>query len=329
MANSNRSDKPARMAKGGWLKRGEDFLAWLNQKITFIIGLPVVGLLGTVLVGHFQYLTAYQDKVKAVGTQQVKAAEETFADVSMTFSKAITLQQLLLFNYRDALNTGTDADDSVLEAKNARAIYPKYDELRTSLRENIDLMARRVEADLDWASNTGRDGAKAGRVGLDPISRIKLGAYDFDCENDKTMPSFKSSIISLPVPAEMKKENPAATPLGIDWYSAKHELLTLYFCFDKDHGRIEAARRWAAKSPVDNPAKKKFAAQLARTQDSFDREAVRLDAFLTMGAREIEAIHVKFRPRAWYCHMPIVRQVVDFYSRKCSPIHTAQAGSVS
>ena len=50
---------------------------------------------GTILVGHFQYLSAYQDKVKEVGAQKFTAAEPTFANVSSTLSKAITLQQLL------------------------------------------------------------------------------------------------------------------------------------------------------------------------------------------------------------------------------------------
>ena len=95
----------------------------------------------------------------------------------------------------------------------------------------------------------------------------------------------------------------------------------------------EAARRWAAKSPVDDAARKKFIAHLSDIADSFDREAVRLDAFLTMGAREIEAIHVKFRPSTWYCHMIVVRQVIDmfstFFGNKCTPIRTAEANSTS
>ena len=325
--------QPASRRNPGFWDRCDTILGNINRRFHFFVSLPVVTALGSFLYSHVDYLTTYQNRIKEIGEQQIKAAEGTYSDVSKTFSQAITLQQLLFFNYRDAVQAGTQDDDSRLEAQNARAIYPKYDELRTSLREDIDLMARRAEADLDWASNTDRDAAKAGRVGLDPMSRIKLGAYNFDCDDDRYMPNFKTSRVPLPVPPEMKKENPAATPLGIDWYSAKHELLTLYFCFDKDHGRIEAARRWAAKSPVDDAARKKFIAHLSDIADSFDREAVRLDAFLTMGAREIEAIHVKFRPSTWYCHMIVVRQVIDmfstFFGNKCTPIRTAEANSTS
>jgi len=315
----------------GFWDRCDTILGNINKRFHFFVSLPVVTALGSFLYSHVDYLTAYQNKVKEIGEQQMNAAEDTYSDVSKTFSQAITLQQLLFFNYRDAVLAGTQGDDNGLEAKNARAIYSKYDELRTSLRENIDLLSRRVELDLDWASDTSRDAATAGQVGADQISRLKLGAYNFDCDKDKNMPNFANgkSSISLPVPPSLLKENPAAESLGIDWYSAKHELLTLYFCFDKDHGRIEAARRWAAKSPVDDAAKKKFLAQVSDIGDSFDREAVRLDAFLTLGARRIEAIHVKFRPGTWYCHLPIVRQLFDAFSNKCTPIRTAQADSLS
>ena len=313
------------------LERGEKAVGWIHRKFTYFVGLPIVATVGSFIFSHIDYVTTYQNKVKEIGEHQMKAAEGTYSDVSKTFSEAITLQQLLFFNYRDAVLAAAQDDDSRLEAKNARAIYSKYDELRTSLRENIDLLSRRVEIDLDWASDTNRNAAKAGQIGADQISRLKLGAYNFDCDKDKDMPNFRDgkSNISLPVPPDLLKENPAAKPLGIDWYSAKHELLTLYFCFDKDHGRIEAARRWAAKSPVDDAAKNKFIARLSDIADSFDREAVRLDAFLTLGARRIEAIHVKFRPRTWYCHLPVVRQLFDAFSNKCTPIRTAQASSVS
>ena len=154
MANDKAAKGPAGKSAVARLwarcKRG---LSGLNKQITVIIGLPVVGVLTPVVVGHFQYLSAYHDKVKEVGAQQTAAAEKAFTDVSSAMSKAITLQQFLYFNYRDALNAKIDGDDRALEAKNARNLYPQYDELRTALRENIDLMARQVEITLDWASD--------------------------------------------------------------------------------------------------------------------------------------------------------------------------------
>jgi hypothetical protein len=315
----------------GFWNSCDTFLGNINKRFHFFVSLPIVATISSFVFSHIDYLTAYQKKVDAVGQQQMTAAENTFSDVSKTFSTAITLQQLLFFNYHDAVVAGIDDDATELEAKNARAIYPKYDELRTGLRESIDLLSRRVELDLDWPSDIGRDAAKAGQIGADPMSRIKLGAYNFECDDEKNMPHFRDgkSTRSLPVPPDLLKENPGLKPLDIHWHSAKHELLTLYFCFDKDHGRIEAARRWAAMTKADAAAKKKFIHDIAQIRQSFDNEAVRLDAFLTLGARRIEAIHVKFRPRAWYCHIPLVREIVDSVTQKCLPIHTAEKASAS
>jgi len=145
------------------------------------------------------------------------------------------------------------------------------------------------------------------------------------------MPDFKdgNAIAMLPVPVALLSENPTATPLVIDWYSAKHQLLALYYCFEGDHNRIKAARAWAAKTTIDDKAKANFRASIAQIGDSFDREALRLEAFLTLAAREIEKIQVKFRPRGWYCHIPVLREIVDGLTGKCSPIRTAQIGSTS
>jgi hypothetical protein len=324
MASTNGNGQ-ARHRRGGFLHRCGQFLDFINEKFAYFVGLPIVTVVGTFLAAHFQYLSAYQDKVKEVGTHQVEAAEATFTSVSTTFSKAITLQQLLFFNYRDAVKESSDGDDKALETKNARSLYKDYDDLRTDLREHIDLLARRVEIDLDWATNTDRDAAHAEQIGADPMSRIALGAYNFDC--DKDVPNFKSgqSSFGLPVADDIRRENPDAKPLGVDWYSAKHQLLTLYYCFDKNNMKIAAARAWAANSPVAPAARDKFVRDLKKILDSFDQEAIRLDSFITLGARRIEKIHVKFRPTVWYCQVPVVRQVIDAYSKKCSPIHTAGA----
>jgi hypothetical protein len=254
----------------------------------------------------------------------VNAAETIYGDVATTFSKAVALQQILLFNFRDAHKENTDEDANGLQTKNARALFQQYDDLRISIRQNIDLLARKVELGLDWPSDTTRDAASA-KTGQDPLSRIALGAYNFDCDNDNQVPSFNPnrSTIELPPPADMKKMNPNAKPLGLDWFSSKHQLLTLYYCFDINHRRIELVRKWAAGSTMDPASKTKFFQDLSMVQDSFDREAVRLNSFLILGARRIEGIRVKFRPGSWTCHVPGLRELLHALGNQCKPIHTA------
>ena len=300
-----------------------------NRKFAYIVGLPIVTVVGSFLASHYQYLSAYDDKVNAIGKEEIARAEATFTDVAGQLSKAITLQQLLYFNYRDAIKSHRDGEAQALETKNARAIFKDYDDLRTQLRENIDLMARRVEVTIDWASNTNRDAANAGPFGGDPMSRIALGNYNFNCDADAYMPSFKDPHVEVPPTQAMLKADPNAPSLGIDWYSAKHQLLTLYYCFQATHSGIEVVRQWASSSALDEQKKKEFADAPDKLGDRFDREALRLHSFNTLVARDIDAIRVKFRPRKWYCHLPVVREYIDHYSHKCTPIRTAQNGAAS
>jgi len=140
------------------------------------------------------------------------------------------------------------------------------------------------------------------------------------------MPNFGTGSVDVQPSKDLLKEKPSAEPLHIDWFSAKHQLLTLFYCFDANHAGLRVVREWAANSTLDQAQKDAFAAKADQTLDRLDREAVRLNSFLTLGARRIDAIHAKFRPSKWYCQVPIVRQYVDHTSRKCTPIRTAQAG---
>ncbi len=307
--------------------RCRNLLSGLKSRFHLFVSLPVITVIGSLLASHFQYLSAYQDKVDVEAKQQVNAAETTYTDVSTMFSKAITLQQYLFFDFRDSVKANTSSDDHALNTTDARALFKQYDDLRITLRENIDLLARRVERDLDWRSDLTRDAAKVTVIGGDPMSRIKLGAYNFECESeDGPMPNFHpgETQVDLPPPKEMLAYNPNAKPLSLDWYSAKHEVLTLYYCFEVAHRRIVAARQWAANGTVDSAASTAFTHNMDNIQISFNREAERLNAFMTLAARRIETIQVKFRPRSWVCHVPLVRELVDVYSKTnyCLPIRT-------
>lgn len=65
------------------------------------------------------------------------------------------------------------------------------------------------------------------------------------------------------------------------------------------------------------PAEKElFLKKVGDVQASFDREALRLNAFMTIAAGAIDALNVKFRARSWYCHAPFIRQVINLFSNK-------------
>ena len=50
---------------------------------------------------------------------------------------------------------------------------------------------------------------------------------------------------------------------------------------------------------------------------------------MALAARRIETIQVKFRTRVWYCHVPLLREAIDAYSKKCKPVRTAERSSLS
>ena len=314
-----------------WWQRVRGAASFVDRELSFVKGMSAFTVLSSLVVGYFQYVSAYQTKVNTEAAQQISDAESTFSDISSQMSKAVTLQQYLFFNYRDALAVKADGDQNALSAKLARTIYQPYDDLRTALRENIDLMARKVERNLDWRSDPRRDAAAIKSIGTDPMTRLALGHYDFDCDSDKYMPSFEpgQTRVNIEATAAVRHDNPRAQALTLDWYSTKHNLLALYYCFEVSHNRLEAAREWAAASSVSAADKTKFEKSLTIIQLGLNREAIRLNAFMTLAARRIENIQVKFRPRGWYCHVPILREIADGLTGKCSPIRTAGGASTA
>jgi hypothetical protein len=66
----------------------------------------------------------------------------------------------------------------------------------------------------------------------------------------------------------------------------------MYYCFEVAHRRIVAARRWAGNSPVDQSEREKFAKTRGTIILNLNREAIRLNAFMTLAANRIETIRV-------------------------------------
>lgn len=295
-----------------------------DKEFSFFKGLSLVGFLSTLLVGYFQYLSAYQDKVSTQAKEDLTAATEAFTEASNTLSTAMTLQQILFYDYRYMISKGLDGDDKALETKNAREIYNSYDSARTALRQNIDVLARKMEIYIDWPSDLSRDPAKPAVLGTDPMSRPELGAYNFDC--DKFMPDFSAghSSVDIPVPAKTLEEEPRLQPLRLDWYSAKHHILTLQYCFETTHAAIEIARQWASNSSIDASAKAKFTENINTVQNDLDQQVLRLNAFMSLVMRRLDDIRVRYRPTGFLCHVPIVREAISVLSRRCWPIRTAE-----
>jgi hypothetical protein len=142
-----------------------------------------------------------------------------------------------------------------------------------------------------------------------------LGAYGFDC--DKNMPSFDKENSTL----HLKKKD---SKLDVDWYSAKHHVLTIQYCFDITHKFMEPVRQWASMSPVDPAKKGEFLDKKSSIQDRLDKQVLRLNAFMSVAMSEIERIRVKYRPNGFVCNVPGVRETIGIFSRRCTPIRTSE-----
>jgi hypothetical protein len=327
-------------------------LRWLWTTVKGLSLFTVLSGLFTVLsslaVGYFQYLNAYQEKVSSQAKEDMTLAAATFTDISHPFSEMQALQQTLYTDFARAVAEKSEASDKTLTTRNARAISERYEKARIELRENIDLLTRKAEIYIDWASDTYRDPAEKRNVDGDPLSRRVLRDYGFDCSDKFNFPAFGN--VHAPNGGMQPKEVAddkycaIAEKRGVDettkpedafiricagpndkaakrinWYSAKHHVLTMHYCLEAAHNKLAAARQWAAGSDryaakeSDLQGEKEINAQL-------DDLAGRLNAFNSLALYQMEQIRVKYRPAGLWCKVPFVWNIA---SLNCFPIRTA------
>jgi hypothetical protein len=303
-----------------------------ENEFAFVKGLTIVSIVGTLIAAYFQNLSSYQDKVATQAKDDLAAATQAFTEASTTLSTAIVLQGQLFYDFVHAHRRNAVADPNALTSKHATELYKSYEDAVAGLRQSTDLLGRKMEIYLDWPSDPNHDPATAA-IGNDPITTSLLGTVGFDCDDD--MPSFASGKTRI-----TKSANGAS--LAIDWYSAKHHLFTIAYCFDVTQKTwMEIVRKWSSQSTLDQGDVDKFftaggatgqvpptASQL---QLRLDHEVIRLNAFMSRTMNEIEQIRVRYRPNGYFCTVPVVGSMINFVSRElsrsgrgwCTPIPTS------
>jgi hypothetical protein len=307
-------------AKPGLWSRIKGKIILIEQDFA-VLKLSILSVLGTLIVAYFQDLSAYQDKVSAQAKEDLTAATDTFTQTSNTLSAAVTLQSLLFYDFFHAVDLKVGDDKNALTSKNAQDLYKPYEDAAAALHENVDVVARQVEINLDWASDVGRDPATVTTFGVDPISTSYLGTVGFDCDDD--MPKFGKDDHAI-VKTNGKKS------LTIDWYSAKHNVLTIAYCFEATHKAwMETVREWASQSSLSKDQIAAFfsAGMDKKLQDRLDSEVVRVNDFMSRAMNEIEGIRVKYRPTSFYCDLPGVSQAMDFFGKLEPTDKSANAGN--
>jgi hypothetical protein len=226
----------------------------------------------------------------------------------------LSLQERLIFGFYDAVKQKIDTDGNAYGTKSARAMIGGYESSYAALRENINLIGKKMEIYLDWASDLNRDPAMMVSPTADPISTSSLGNYNFDC--DKDMPSFEKNKSTLLL------KDKTGHVLNVDWNSAKHNVLTIYYCFYTIHDAMKPVRQWASSDPVGASEQGSFIKQESAIKDRLANQVMRLNTFMGVAMNEIEQIRVKYRPNGFLCNVPIVREVV--FSKRCMPVRTSE-----
>ena len=327
-------------------------LRWLwkfDHGLDIVKGLSMVTVLSSLAVGYLQYLNAYQEKVSSQAKEDMAAATATFTEISRAFSEAQALQQTLYSDFTGAVRGRSDESDQSLVTKNARAISERYEKARIALRENIDMLTRKAEVYIDWASDTYRDPADKRNVDGDPLSRQVLRDYAFDCSDKYNFPAFGNVNVEdddTPTKQVADSEYCAiAEKRGVDdktkpkdafiricsgpndkdakriyWYSAKHHVLTMHYCFEAADKKLAAARQWASRSDRDAAKETEIVAREKEIDAQLDDLAGRVSAFSSLALHQMERIRVKYRPVGFLCSVPLVRNIP---SVNCFPIRTA------
>jgi len=304
------------LAKPGFWQTVKGAIIRTDNELSFLKGLGIVSVLGTLIAGYFQYLSAYHDKVSAIAQQDMTAATSAFSEVSNALSVPLTLQERLIFGFFDAVEQKVENDDDAYVTKNARAIYENYETAYAALGQNINLLARKMEIYLDWPSDLQRDPAKPGAPTADPINLSLLDAHNFDCDKDDTMP-FGKGDATLPLrdpSGELRK-------LTVDWNSAKHHVFTIAYCFESTHKQMRTVRQWASKNHIDHAQIEEFIKQFPALKKRMENQVVRLNIFMGVAMNEIDRIRVKYRPNGYWCNVPFARELLG---QKCTPVRTAE-----
>jgi hypothetical protein len=311
--------------------------------VSYLVGLPIITLLGSLLVGYYQYLNAYQDKVNTRAENDVRMATAAFTEISKKFSEAQTLQQAMFQDFLNALDDATGVDEQALATRHAKNVWDAYETAGLSLLQAGDVLARNAEIYVDWATDFGRDPADPHYPNGDPLSRLSLAAYDFDCSG--ILPAFLPGNPARQIAASNtcrvdpnqyfdpndlsynlcprgKNENDRRNSITIHWFSAKHQVLTMHYCFDVLHRRLAKVRAWASQGEPTPAIKLAARTERAQLRREIDIQAARLDAFTGLALYQIEVIRVKYRPVSFACHIPFLTPLVSLWNDACTPIRT-------
>lgn len=336
-------DRPSNRDESGEHRLGR--VGRFLRLFSYLLGLPVITLLGSLLVGYFQYWNAYQEKVANQAKEDLKLATETFEGISTAFSDAQALQNQMFSNFASAIRGKSDASATALSTRNALEASKAYEKAQTDLHKKIALLSQKAQIYVDWASDFDRDPSQARNVDDDPLSLTLLRSYRFDCSDRVNFPEFGDAGAAPRKPSDVPDDKFCASerkqdinhsapqsdafiricpgPKGVArriyWFSAKHHILTMQYCFDAMHSQLEPVRQWASQSDRDAAKESEIFAQRDQIAAALADLEGRLKSFNSLALYQMERIRVKYRPVGFECFIP---GLSSYYAQNCLPLRT-------
>jgi len=263
-------------------------------KLTFVA--IILGAFGSLTGVYVQYTAWREEKNVARYNEDLKNSIATLSELSGTLSAIMNLQQLLFYNFQDALEANVEADQSSFSFKNANRMYDDYFSTRTALRKNIDALVGKTKVFLDLPADPEREISKPPDLVSNPLdisasNRSLLSAVNFDCRKQLPIP-FSEKIVLTSEEAET---------LTIDWYNTKHHLNTFYFCLEDIHFKIFDIRRWASGIKLREEEKTP-----KEERQSIEKDmkilSFRYNALIAVAISKVEGIRLRERPKKFLCH---------------------------
>lgn len=340
-------------APGIWQK-----VQFWDSRLSVTKGLTAVTLLTGLVGGYFQYMSSYDQKMGEQAKADMDMATRTFLEISDAFAEVQTQQETMLPEQSGSLKAQAGpafipVDTSTLET------FSDYWKARTALRRNGAIFARKAEIYIDWPSDLGRDAASEHTLDQDPLTATLLTKYNFDCDAEANLPQFKGAVYNggqAKRPSEelcndptsdglksyvdlcARRANGEIDPLQkvvtINWWSAKHHVLVMHHCFEVLRGQLNPLQAQALVGQVlggqvldgqglgsEVPHDRKPDGMKPRdsSEHRLQLQARRLDAFMTLTMSQLDRIRVRYRPTGFFCHVPLVRGAIGYFSNQCRP----------
>jgi hypothetical protein len=174
-----------------------------------------------------------------------------------------------------------DTDDTAYVTKSTRAINGPYEDAYTTLHISIGQATR---------STTRRSTSRP------PLTQSTIVRYSAPIISNATKTSFGKDKSTGKDLSNIELTSDDGKTINLDWYSAKHEVLAIYYCFYVEHEAMKPVREWASGRKLDPTERTKYIDRRKSIEDQLNNQVLRLYNFMGLAMNQIDEIRVKYRP---------------------------------